>query len=382
MGAFSQYSSSSTLLATNLVSSASLPHASKLLYMLLLQEFSSGLAVLQVPDDLMNWRFHEWTTVELGDDFRFCSSKIKAQYPKPGPYMMRVFGPGRPHVGEGKSHASFPQDFDCVQASNIVNNNYTGLFDTRLVRISGTTQWDGVNDVGSAVLMIHNEEAIITFSTVDGRRYNNRVELMTLARVHEQSVSLTTGTGSILNQLYHFPVPFGRPAVIRRVGRSGIAQSSTLWAKPEPPRSIQGIKWKLNILVNKFIYDALGSPLPYPNRLATTPLPFFYLEAKSKPSRMIDPLIEETDPAHRRLYEEVVNKKNLKREIQVTLSSLFVAVLQFAEGKLAKTKNCRRKENLFVVALEAEIEVLKTGMLQLFDAYKHLLLEEELAPHR
>ncbi|KAK0438964.1 hypothetical protein EV421DRAFT_1738155 [Armillaria borealis] len=89
--------------------------------------------------------------------------------------------------------------------------------------------------------------------------------------------------------------------------RSGIAQSSTLWAKPEPLRSIQGIKWKLNILVNKFIYNALGSPLLYPNHLATTPLPFSYPEAKPKPSRTIDPFIEETDPAHRRLYEEVVN---------------------------------------------------------------------------
>ncbi|SJL11702.1 uncharacterized protein ARMOST_15110 [Armillaria ostoyae] len=92
-------------------------------------------------------------------------------------------------------------------------------------------------------------------------------------------------------------------------------------------------------------------------------MPLVPLLPMSKPSQMIDPLIEETDPAHRRLYDEVVNKKNLKREIQVALSSLFVTVLQFAEGKLAKTKNCRRKENLFVVALAAEIEVFKTGML-------------------
>ncbi len=59
----------------------------------------------------------------------------------------------------------------------------------------------------------------------------------------------------------------------------------------------------------------LTSPLP-------RPLPFFYLEAMSKPSQMIDPLIEETDLTHRRLYKEVVNKKTLKHEIQVALSSL------------------------------------------------------------
>ncbi|KAK0438953.1 hypothetical protein EV421DRAFT_1969204, partial [Armillaria borealis] len=130
--------------------------------------------------------------------------------------------------------------------------------------------------------------------------------------------------------------------------------------------SIQGIEGKLNILVNKFAYDALGSPPPYTNRLVTMPLPFLYLAAMSKPSQMIDPLIEEMGPAHRNYTKKLSIKKFLKREIQVALSSLFVAVLQSAEGKLAKTKNCRRKENLFVVALAAETEVFKTGMLQLF----------------
>ncbi|KAK0240605.1 hypothetical protein EDD85DRAFT_788620 [Armillaria nabsnona] len=234
--------------------------------MQLLQEFSSGLVVLQ-------------TAVELGDDFRFCSSQSKAQRPKPGPYVTRVFGPGRPHVGEGKSHASFPQDFDCVQVSNIANNNYTRIVrrnaegvgltnnpqkdtnrdkdrdrlcrsnlplsifiqengrkraesysvkkaigwancsSTLLMTIGSMEQSNGiVNDVRSAVLIMtapiegmaglthfrtatvrrlsfQRQRSLTTFSTVDGRRYNDRVELMTLARVHEQSVR-KNGPGS------------------------------------------------------------------------------------------------------------------------------------------------------------------------------------------
>ncbi|PBL01624.1 hypothetical protein ARMGADRAFT_1005146 [Armillaria gallica] len=52
MRAFSQHSSSSTLLATNLVSSACI----EFLYTQLLQEFSSGLVSRRQTDDTRLWR--------------------------------------------------------------------------------------------------------------------------------------------------------------------------------------------------------------------------------------------------------------------------------------------------------------------------------------
>lgn len=49
------------------------------------------------------------------------------------------------------------------------------------------------------------------------------------------------------------------------------------------------------------------------------------------------------------------------------LYPLFVTVLQSAEGKLTKTTvDEGRFENLFFVALAADIEVFKTGVLQFF----------------
>ncbi|PBK64225.1 hypothetical protein ARMSODRAFT_962409 [Armillaria solidipes] len=106
----------------------------------------------------------------------------------------------------------------------------------------------------------------------------------------------------------------------------------------------------------------------------------------SEPRKAIDPLVEAMDPARRKLYEQVLTQKaNLKRELQLTLPSLFVNVLQSAEGKLASAEDCRQKESV-LRALAAEIEVFKPGMRQLFgedsDAYKHLLLEEKLVTHR
>ncbi|SJL11712.1 uncharacterized protein ARMOST_15120 [Armillaria ostoyae] len=129
-----------------------------------------------------------------------------------------------------------------------------------------------------------------------------------------------------------------------------------------------------------------SSTFVYTTTTFTTPLPLFHLKLMSEPSKAIDPLVEAMDPAHRRLYEQVLTQKaNLKRELQLTLSSLFVNVLQSAEGKLAMTEDCRQKESV-LRALAAEIERFKPGMLQLFgedsDAYRHLLLEEQLASHR
>ncbi|KAK0245105.1 hypothetical protein EDD85DRAFT_1016299 [Armillaria nabsnona] len=116
----------------------------------------------------------------------------------------------------------------------------------------------------------------------------------------------------------------------------------------------------------------------------TTPLPLFYLKVMSEPSKAID--VEAMDPARRRLYEQVLTQKaNLKRELQLTLSSLFVTVLQSPEGKLASAEDYRQKKSV-LRALAAEIEMFKPGMLQLFgedsDAYRHLLLEEQLASAR
>ncbi|SJL11247.1 uncharacterized protein ARMOST_14650 [Armillaria ostoyae] len=39
---------------------------------------TSGLAILQAPDDLLNWLFQQWIAVELGDEFKFFSSKCAA----------------------------------------------------------------------------------------------------------------------------------------------------------------------------------------------------------------------------------------------------------------------------------------------------------------
>ncbi|PBK89413.1 hypothetical protein ARMGADRAFT_1015561 [Armillaria gallica] len=62
--------------------------------------------------------------------------------------------------------------------------------------------------------------------------------------------------------------------------------------------------------------------------------------------------------------------------------SLFVTVLQSAEGKLASAEDYQQKKSV-LCALVAEIEMFKLGMLQLFgkdsNAYRHLLLEEQLA---
>ncbi|SJL11722.1 uncharacterized protein ARMOST_15130 [Armillaria ostoyae] len=106
----------------------------------------------------------------------------------------------------------------------------------------------------------------------------------------------------------------------------------------------------------------------------------------SKPSQTIDPLIDMMDPAHRRLYEEVVNKKaDLQRQLQFALSSLFLDLLQSTEAELARCKDYRRKETL-LRELAAEIEEFKPGMRQMFGedsvAYSHLLLEQKLASHR
>ncbi len=135
----------------------------------------------------------------------------------------------------------------------------------------------------------------------------------------------------------------------------------------------------------------------------TSPLPFFYLKAMSKSSQTMDPLIDMMDPAHRRLYEEVVNKKaDLQRQLQLSLSSLFLDLLQSTEVELARCKDYQRKETL-LRELVAEIEGFKPGMRQIFGedsgafcrrfvlaqyidfilvAYSHLLLEEKLASHR
>ncbi|PBK72074.1 hypothetical protein ARMSODRAFT_741713 [Armillaria solidipes] len=80
------------------------------------------------------------------------------------------------------------------------------------------------------------------------------------------------------------------------------------------------------------------------------------------------------DPAHRRLYKEVVNRKTFKREIQRTLSPLFVTVLQSCEGKLAKTKDYRRKESGSSCTGSRNRGVQD-------EAYMYLLPEERLASH-
>ncbi|PBK89425.1 hypothetical protein ARMGADRAFT_1015574 [Armillaria gallica] len=65
------------------------------------------------------------------------------------------------------------------------------------------------------------------------------------------------------------------------------------------------------------------------------------------------------DPAHRRLYEEVVNKKaDLQRQLQLSLSSLFLDILQSTEVELARCKDYQRKETL-LRELVAEIEEFK-----------------------
>ncbi len=86
----------------------------------------------------------------------------------------------------------------------------------------------------------------------------------------------------------------------------------------------------------------------------------------SEPGKVTD--VEAMDPARCRLYEQVqvlTQKANLKRELQLSLSSLFVTVLQSAEGELASAEDYRQKKSI-LRALATEIEMFKPVMLQLF----------------
>lgn len=116
---------------------------------------------------------------------------------------------------QGESSSITLNEFACRRPRSPRRRRLVCGFGTHVVRIGGTVQWNRVDDVECAVLIMttpvegtarstlfqawvfgglsfQRNRSLATFSTVHRRRFNNRVELMALARGREQTMDSTT----------------------------------------------------------------------------------------------------------------------------------------------------------------------------------------------